>query len=70
MARLRLWGRPTAAGRAELGRRWFDALPDVTALEVLGSVGVDPSEAGRLVGRRPVSGELPAPVARLVLGAG
>ncbi|MDT7658993.1 MAG: allantoicase, partial [Pseudonocardiales bacterium] len=26
MARLRLWGRPTAAGRAALGRRWFDAL--------------------------------------------
>jgi allantoicase len=70
LARLRLWGRPTAAGRAELGRRWFDSLPDVTALEVLGSIGVDPSEAGRLVGRRPVGGELPAPVARLVLGPG
>jgi allantoicase len=27
MARLRLWGRPTVAGRAELGRRWLDALP-------------------------------------------
>src|SRR3954453_2956809 len=53
MARLRLWGRPTARGRAELGRRWFDALPDVTALEVLGSLRVDPAEAGRLVGRRP-----------------
>jgi allantoicase len=55
MARLRLWGRPTAAGRAELGRRWFDALPDVAALEVLGSMGVDPGEAGRLVGSRPVT---------------
>ena len=51
MARLRLWGRPTAAGRAALGRRWFDALPDVQALEVLGSVGVPPQQAGRLVGR-------------------
>jgi allantoicase len=70
MARLRLWGRPTATGRAELGRRWFDALPDVPALEVLGSVGVDPSEAGRLVGRRPVSGDLPPQAARLVLGPG
>ncbi|NEK96347.1 allantoicase, partial [Modestobacter muralis] len=54
MARLRLWGRPTAAGRAALGRRWFDALPDVQALEVLGTLGVDPSEAGRLVGARPL----------------
>ena len=70
MARLRLWGRPTAAGRAALGRRWFDALPDVQALEVLGSIGVPPREAGRLVGARPLPAELPRSVARLVLGAG
>ena len=50
MARLRLWGRPTPAGRRGLGRRWFDALPDVQALEVLGSIGVAPQQAGRLVG--------------------
>jgi allantoicase len=68
MARLRLWGRPTPAGRAALGRRWFDALPDVQALEVLGSIGVPPQVAGRLVGARPVSGELPAEVARLLDG--
>jgi allantoicase len=68
MARLRLWGRPTAAGRAALGRRWFDALPDVQALEVLGSIGVPPQVAGRLVGARPVSGELPPEVARLLDG--
>jgi allantoicase len=68
MARLRLWGRPTAAGRAALGRRWFDALPDVQALEVLASVGLRPEEAGRVVGARPVSGELPAAVARLLDG--
>ncbi|HET6391774.1 MAG TPA: allantoicase [Blastococcus sp.] len=70
MARLRLWGRPTAAGRAALGRRWFDALPDVQALEVLGAVGVRPQVAGRLVGGRPLTGELPAEVARLVDGPG
>jgi allantoicase len=70
MARLRLWGRPTAAGRAELGRRWFDALPDVTALQVLGSVRVDPSEAGRLVGHRPLTGDLPAGLAGLLDGPG
>jgi allantoicase len=68
MARLRLWGRPTAAGRAALGRRWFDALPDVQALEVLGSIGVPPQQAGRLVGARPLSGELPPEVAALLDG--
>ena len=68
MARLRLWGRPTAAGRAAVGRRWFDALPDVQALEVLGSVGVPPQVAGRLVGARPDAVELPAEAARLVNG--
>ncbi len=67
MARLRLWGRPTAAGRSALGRRWFDALPDVQALEVLGR-----SACRR---RRPAAssapaadGELPAEVARLLDG--
>jgi allantoicase len=68
MARLRLWGRPTAAGRSVLGRRWFDALPDVQALEVLGAIGVAPQQAGRLVGARPVQGELPPEVALLVDG--
>jgi allantoicase len=70
MARLRLWGRPTAAGRASLGRRWFDALPDVQALQVLGSLRVDPAAAGPLVAARPLSGELPSVVARLVEGTG
>jgi allantoicase len=69
MARLRLWGRPTAVGRSALGRRWFDALPDVQALEVLGAAGVPPHEAGRIVGARPVSGDLPPGVARLLDGA-
>jgi allantoicase len=68
MARLRLWGRPTEAGREDLGRRWFDALPDVQALEVLGSIGLPPQQAGRLVGSRPLAGELPAEVARLISG--
>jgi allantoicase len=70
MARLRLWGRPTAAGRAALGRRWFDALPDVQALEVLGSIGVPPADAGRLVRTRPLGGDLPGPVTRLLDGTG
>jgi allantoicase len=70
MARLRLWGRPTGAGRAALGRRWFDALPDVQALEVLESAGVPPAQAGPLVGARPLPEQLPPAVARLVLGPG
>jgi allantoicase len=68
MARLRMWGRPTAAGRAALGRRWFDALPDVQALEVLGAVGLPPEEAGRLIRSRPVSGDLRPAVALLLDG--
>jgi allantoicase len=68
MARLRLWGRPTGAGRAALGRRWFDALPDVQALEVLGSIGVPPHIAGRLVGAQPLTKEYPPEVARLLDG--
>jgi allantoicase len=68
MARLRLWGRPTAAGRAALGRRWFDALPDVQALEVLGSIGLPPHQAGRLVGARPLGARVPEEIAPLVLG--
>jgi allantoicase len=68
MARLRLWGRPTAAGRAALGRRWFTALPDVQQLEVLRSVGVPAEEAGRLIGR-PLAGDLPPAVAALIDGA-
>lgn len=70
MARLRLWGRPSSAGRAALGRRWFDALPDVQAIDVLRSVGLAPEEAGRLVGRRPVNGPYPLAVARLIDGTG
>jgi allantoicase len=67
MARLRLWGRPTAAGREALGRRWLGSLPDVAALQVLGQAGLAPAEAGRLVGR-PLPAHLPAAAARLVLG--
>ncbi|GAB3351765.1 allantoicase [Modestobacter lapidis] len=67
MARLRLWGRPTARGREQLGRRWFDTLPDVQALEVLGSLGTEPAVAGRLVGGRPLPAALPAGLPDAVL---
>ena len=40
MARLRLWGTLTPAGRAALGRRWFDSLPDAQAAAVLTGAGL------------------------------
>jgi allantoicase len=40
----------------------------VQALQVVGSLRVDPAAAGRLVAARPLSGELPSVVARLVEG--
>ena len=68
-------GRASGRGRAQPrtnSRRWFEALPDVQALEVLGSLGTPPAVAGRLVGSRPLTGELPAElpdeVRRLLLG--
>jgi allantoicase len=68
MARLRLWGRPSPAGRGALGRRWLTALPDLQQLEVLRAAGLTPEEAGRLAGR-PLPEPLPPAARRLVEGA-
>jgi allantoicase len=40
MARLRLWGHLTPAGRTHLGRTWFDTLPDPHAAAVLRAAGL------------------------------
>ena len=66
MARLRLWGRLSAAGRSRLGRTWFDALPDAQAAAVLAAAGLP---AG-LAGLRPTldAGPLPAELAALLDG--
>jgi allantoicase len=40
MARLRLWGHLTPAGRSRLGRTWFDTLPAPQAAEVLRTAGL------------------------------
>ena len=66
MARLRLWGRLSAAGRSRLGRTWFDALPDAQAAAVLAAAGL---RAG-LAGMRPTldAGPLPAELAALLDG--
>jgi allantoicase len=52
LARLRLWGRLTPAGRSHLGRTWFDALPDPQATAILTAAGL-PEE---LSGTRPTLG--------------
>jgi len=66
MARLRLWGRLSAAGRSRLGRTWFDALPDAQAATVLAAAGLP---AG-LAGLRPTldAGPLPGELAALLDG--
>ncbi len=72
MARLRLWGRPTATGRSRLGRGWFDALPPDQAVGVLESTGAAPDDARAAVAARPLLGSaavLPPTVRRLVDGA-
>ncbi|MDQ3734233.1 MAG: allantoicase [Actinomycetota bacterium] len=73
MARLRLWGRPTAAGRKALGRGWFDALPAAQALLILEGAGVSGKEARALVDSRPLLGSAeelpPGPITELLDGA-
>lgn len=45
MARLRLWGTFSPAGRSRLGRLWFDSLPDAQAAAVLTAAGLPPALA-------------------------
>jgi allantoicase len=45
MARLRLYGSLTAAGRAELVLRWFNLLPESQAAAVLHAAGVADADA-------------------------
>ncbi|MFL6130555.1 MAG: allantoicase [Mycobacteriales bacterium] len=72
MARLRLWGVPTAAGRSRLGRTWFDTLPAAQAVEVLVAAGVPAAEAVAAADGRPTLGAGPVPpaVAALLDGPG
>jgi allantoicase len=66
LARLRLWGRLTPAGRSGLARTWFDALPDAHAAAVLTAAG-QPVE---LAAARPTLGaaELPPALAGFLDG--
>ncbi|MDQ3714935.1 MAG: allantoicase [Actinomycetota bacterium] len=56
MARLRLWGRPTAEGRKRLGRTWFDALSPAQAAAILGAAGASAAEVRATVAARPLLG--------------
>lgn len=48
MARLRVLGRPTAAARSELARRFLGLLPEPQLASVLEAAGLAPGEAARL----------------------
>ncbi|MFE9425512.1 allantoicase [Kitasatospora sp. NPDC006697] len=54
VARLRLTGRLTAAGRAALALRWFDALPAAEAELALADAGLTGAEAAALTAARPL----------------
>ncbi|MBC3191007.1 allantoicase [Pseudonocardia sp. C8] len=53
LARLRLVGYATDTGRAHLGTRWFDHLPEHQATRVLTDLGLTEGHAGTLVAARP-----------------
>ena len=66
LARLRLWGTLTPAGRSRLARTWFDTLPDSQAAAVLTAAGLPPD----LTTARPTldAGPLPAGLGELLDG--
>jgi allantoicase len=63
MARMRVFGAASPAGREALGLRWFNSVPARTATAVLTAAGVDPARAGELAAHRPLTAAaLPVPV--------
>ncbi|MEU4114370.1 allantoicase [Kitasatospora sp. NPDC028055] len=55
LARLRLTGRLTEAGRAALALRWFNAVPAAEAAAALVDAGLDAEEAAALAAARPLA---------------
>ncbi|WP_441249084.1 allantoicase [Kitasatospora sp. McL0602] len=55
LARLRLTGKLTEAGRAALALRWFNALPAAEAETALTEAGLNPAEATALTAARPLA---------------
>lgn len=72
MSRVRVIGHVSRAGRAEAGRRWWNALPDQQAGEVLAADAVPAAEATALVADRPLplDGPAPGPISELLDGPG
>ncbi|MCO1653569.1 allantoicase [Pseudonocardia humida] len=71
MARLRVFGTPTPAGREAAGLRWFTALPPAAAASVLVGAGVEAEAAAALAAGRPLTADaLPAAARAMVTGRG
>lgn len=71
MARLRLPGTPTAAGRRAAGLRWFNSLPDGAAIEALTTrAGLPVAAAERVARSRPVTeaSDMPPGLQQLIDG--
>lgn len=66
LARLRLTGRLTEAGRAALALRWFEAVPAAEAAAALVEAGLTADEAASLTAARPFAG--PAALSTAVAG--
>jgi len=62
MARVRLWGALSAAGRADLVSRWFASLPEGQARAVLGTeLGLGDADAAQAVAARDADGTRTVP---------
>ncbi|MFD5435397.1 allantoicase [Kitasatospora sp. NPDC127067] len=69
LARLRLTGRLTGAGRAALALRWFNALPAAEAVAALTGAGAAAQEAAALTAARPAADPVTAAtVVRILFG--
>ncbi|MBO1417593.1 allantoicase [Streptomyces sp. FH025] len=66
LARLRLTGRLTEAGRAALALRWFNAVPAAEAADALTEAGLSGAEAAELAAARPLTDPGAAAVRRLL----
>jgi allantoicase len=55
MARMRLWGALTDPGREDLVLRWYNLLPAIQVLRILGELGLSSVDAETAVKARPVA---------------
>jgi allantoicase len=67
ISRIRAVGHVDPAARADAGRRWWNALPEQQAQQVLADAGAPAIAATALVGDRPIALEAAAPEALRVL---